>query len=273
VTVTRLNAFGARVDGIDFGDGTTALQNGDLATIEKALYDYGVICVTAVAMSPAQHLALARHFGTPEHHTFFPNLGAGLETVTLLDSERDRSNMWHADESFLEHPPIITMTHAQQLPGYGGDTLFIDLHAAHDALSPQMKTYVADLTVMHDLAMIAEHSWARGGGDADRLIQMLQSGKRARHPLVVMHPHNGRKAVWVNETYTRHIEGLQALEAKTLLQFMYQHVQKPEFQYRHRWQVGDLLIWDNRSVLHYAAFDYTDRRIMHRVSVLASCGL
>lgn len=271
MSTRKLNgALGARVDGIDFGDGTQPLGKGALDAVEAALCEFGVICVPARGMSPAQHLALAHHFGTPEHHTFFPNLGPGLEEVTLLDSERDRSNMWHADEPFLEYPPIITMTHAQQLPSYGGDTLFIGLHAAYDALSPQMQAYVADLTAVHDLAMIAEHSWARGGADAARLIQMLETGKHARHPLVVRHPHNGRNAVWVNETYTRHIEGLPALEAKSLLAFMFQHVQKPEFQYRHQWQLGDLLIWDNRSVLHYAAYDYSERRIMHRVSVLAN---
>jgi taurine dioxygenase len=74
--------------------------------------------------------------------------------------------------------------------------------------------------------------------------------------------------VWVSETYTRFVLGLPPLEGRTLLQFLFAHLQKPEFQYRHRWQDGDLLIWDNRSVLHYAAFDYDERRIMHRVSVL-----
>jgi taurine dioxygenase len=274
VRVRKLNgALGARVDGVDFGDGSTPIAACDVEAIGAALYEHSVVAAAAGSMSPGQHLALARHFGEPEHHQFFPNLGPGLEEVTLLDSDRDRSNMWHADEPFLERPPIITMTHAQQLPSYGGDTAFIGLHAAYDELSPKMRDYVDGLEAMHDLAMIAEHSWVRGKGDAAQLAASLATGKHARHPLVLVHPETGRRAIWVNETYTRFILGIPALEARTLLQFLFQHLQRPEFQYRHRWEPGDLLIWDNRSVLHYAAFDYRDRRVMHRVSVLAAADL
>jgi taurine dioxygenase len=268
ITVRKLNgALAARVEGVDFGSGEP-LDAAVLATIEKALYDHGVLAVNAAGMTPAQHLAMARHFGEPEHHQFFPNLGEGLEEVTLLDSEKDRANMWHMDEPFLGRPPIITMTHAKQLPAHGGDTAFISLHAAYDALSDRMKAYVEGLEAVHDLAMIGEHSWRNGTGDAEKLVAMLSTGKQAVHPLVRVHPHTGRRAVWVSETYTRFITGLPPLEARTLLQFLFQHVQKPEFQYRHRWLDGDLLVWDNRSVLHYASSDYTDRRIMYRVSVL-----
>lgn len=268
VTIRRLNgALGARVDGIDFSDGTP-LDTGVVATVAAALHEHGVIVVPAAEMSAAQHLALAASFGEPERHQFFPNLGPGLEEVTVLDSERDRANMWHRDEPFLERPPIITMTHAQKLPSFGGDTAFISLHAAYDALSDRMKTYIDGLETVNDLALIGEHIW-RGGGDAQRLIEMLASGKRANHPLVRVHPHNGRAALSVCETYTRFIHGVPPGEAKALLAFLVAHVQKPEFAYRHRWTPGEMLIWDNRSVLHYAAFDYTDHRVMHRVSVLA----
>jgi taurine dioxygenase len=268
--VQKLNgALGARVDGIDFR-GDRPLDADTLAQIEVALYEHSVLAVAAQDMTDGQHLALARHFGEAEHHQFFPNLGPGLEEVTLLDSERDRSNMWHRDEPFLARPPIITMTHAMQLPRYGGDTAFISLHAAYDALSGRMKQYVEGLDAVHDLAMIGEHSWRGGIGDAKKLAELLETGKHAVHPLVRVHPHNGRKAVWVCETYTRFVHGVPPLEARALLEFMFRHVQRPEFQYRHRWQDGDLLIWDNRSVLHYASFDYADRRVMHRVSVLES---
>jgi taurine dioxygenase len=266
--VTKLNgALAARVDGVEFGVGEP-LGRSTLTQLEAALYEHSVLAVSASDMTAAQHLALARHFGLPERHQFFPNLGPGLEEVTLLDSDRDRSNMWHRDEPFLQHPPIITMTHAKQLPRHGGDTVFISLHAAYDALSERMKAFVDGLEAVHDLAMIAEHSWRGGKGDARALAEMLGTGKQAVHPLVRVHPHSGRRALWACETYTRFVHGVPSLEARSLLQFFFAHVQRPEFQYRHRWQDGDLLIWDNRSVLHYASFDYTDRRVMHRVSVL-----
>jgi taurine dioxygenase len=266
--VKKLNgALGARVDGVDFSGGEV-LDKDTMQQIEEALYEHSVLAVSAIDMTAAQHLALARHFGEPERHQFFPNLGEGLEEVTLLDSERDRSNMWHRDEPFLQRPPMITMTHAKLLPSYGGDTAFISLHAAYDALSDRMKAYLDGLEAVHDLAMIAEHSWRGGSGDAKKLVEMLETGKHAVHPVVRVHPHTGRRAVWVCETYTRFIHGVPPLEARSLLQFLFQHVQRPEYGYRHRWQDGDLLVWDNRSVLHYASFDYDERRRMHRVSVL-----
>lgn len=268
LAVRKLNgALGARIDGIDFSGGKP-LPSPLLEAIETALYEHGVLAIGAAEMSDAQHLALASHFGEAEHHQFFPNLGPGLEQVTLLDSTRDRANMWHMDEPFLARPPIVTMTHAKQLPSYGGDTAFVSLHAAYDALSERMQQYLDGLEAVHDLAMIGELSWQTGTSDGDRLLEMLQTGKRSMHPVVRVHPATGRKAIWVSETYTRFIAGIPRNEANALLQFLFQHVQRPEFQYRHRWQDGDLLVWDNRSVLHYAAFDYTERRIMHRVSVL-----
>src|SRR5512134_3304431 len=107
VRVDKLNgALAARVEGVDFHDGEP-LDGGTLEALEAALYEHGVLAIAAGDMTPAQHLGLARHFGEPERHQFFPNLGAGLEEVTLLDSDRDRSNMWHRDEPFLERPPII----------------------------------------------------------------------------------------------------------------------------------------------------------------------
>jgi taurine dioxygenase len=128
--VSKLNgALAARVDGVDFAGGDP-LPRVTVEAIESALYEHGVLVVPAADMTPGQHLSLASHFGEPERHQFFPNLGEGLEEVTLLDSDRDRSNMWHRDEPFLARPPIITMTHAKCLPAYGGDTAFISLHAA-----------------------------------------------------------------------------------------------------------------------------------------------
>jgi taurine dioxygenase len=268
LVVRKLNgALGARIEGVDFGRGEP-LPRPVLEAVEAALYEHGVLAIAAAEMTDAQHLALASHFGEAEHHQFFPNLGPGLEQVTLLDSTKDRANMWHMDEPFLRRPPIVTMTHAKQLPSYGGDTAFIGLHAAYDALSERMQRYLDGLEAVHDLAMIGELSWQSGTSDGERLLEMLQTGKRTLHPVIRTHPATGRKAIWVSETYTRFIAGIPRNEANALLQFLFQHVQRPEFQYRHRWLDGDLLIWDNRSVLHYAAFDYTERRIMHRVSVL-----
>ena len=265
--ITRLNgALAARVTGIDWNAG---LHDGDLKEIADALAEHGVLAVAAAGMRPEQHVQLAAHFGELEHHEFFENQGPGREHITVLDSARgDKSSMWHIDEQFLERPPIVTMTHALQVPAFGGDTSFISLHAAYDGLSPNMQDYLDGLYAVHDLARIAEMVWQGGHGGPEQLAESLLKGKQASHPVVLVHPVTGRQALYVSPTYTRFIQGISMGESRAILGFLYEHVQRPEFAYRHRWEVGDLLVWDNRSVMHHAAFDYTDRRIMHRISVI-----
>ena len=269
--VHRLNgALGARVNGIDWDTGPGHVLGPEVGpAVAGALAEYHVLAVEARDMRPEQHVALARHFGELEHHEFFNNLGPGLEHITVLDSSRgDRSNMWHIDEQFLNRPPIVTMTHAQLLPSYGGDTSFISLHAAYEALSPAMHRYLDGLTALHDLALISEMAWQGGSGGPEQLAESLLKGKYASHPVVLVHPVTGRRALYVSPTYTRFIEGVPRPESRVVLDYLNEHVQKPEFGYRHRWEPGDLLVWDNRSVMHHAAFDFEDRRIMYRISVI-----
>jgi taurine dioxygenase len=265
--VVKLNgALAASVSSIDWEVG---LCDADFDTIEAALGEHGVLAVAAAGMRPEQHVELGAHFGELEHHEFFDNQGPGFEHITVLDSARgDRSSMWHIDEHFLEKPPIITMTRAIQLPPWGGDTSFVSLHAAFDTLSSRMQGYLDGLLAVHDLARIAEMRWQGGSGGSEQLAEPLLARKHAAHPVVSVHPVNGRRALNVSPTYTRFIEGLPMSESKAILDYLFVHLQRPEHAYRHRWVTGDLLVWDNRSVMHHAAADYTDRRIMHRISVI-----
>jgi taurine dioxygenase len=266
--VTKLNgALAASITGIDWDAG---LSHAHLEGIGAALSEHGVLAVAAAAMRPEQHVELAAHFGELEHHEFFENQGPGFEHITVLDSARgDRSSMWHIDEHFLEQPPIITMTRAIQLPAWGGDTSFISLHAAFESLSPRLQQYLDGLEAMHDLSRIAEMRWQGGSGNSEDLAAPLLAHKHATHRVITEHPANGRRALNVSPTYTRFIVGIPMTESKTILDHLFSHIQRPEQAYRHRWSPGDLLIWDNRSVMHHAAADYTDRRVMHRISVLA----
>jgi taurine dioxygenase len=267
--VLKLNgALAAAVTGIDWDVGP---NTDDFEQIEAALMGHGVLAVAAARMRPEQHVELAAHFGELEHHEFFENQGPGFEHITVLDSARgDRSSMWHIDEHFLEKPPIITMTRAIQLPAWGGDTSFVSLHQAFDTLSSRMQQYLDGLSAVHDLARIAEMRWQGGTGSGEQLVEPLLAHKHATHPVVSVHPVTGRRALNVSPTYTRFIEGLPSGESKAILDYLFLHMQRPEHAYRHRWAQGDLLIWDNRSVMHHAAADYTDRRVMHRISVIAA---
>ena len=261
------SALGAEVRGIDPGG---RLDDAEVAELYKAMLDHQILVLKVPDMTPEAHMALGRQLGEIEVHAFFPNLGPGYEHVSVLDSdEGTTASMWHSDETFLEHPPLGTMTHAKELPAVGGDTLFASTAAAYRALSPNMKRYLEGLVAVHDLANIASFRHRFGGPAAD-YADAVAAERCTRHPVVRTHPETGEPGLFVNPTYTRHIEGLPPDEADLILAYLYRHSVKEAFTYRHRWEVGDLLVWDNRAVMHLVLPDFEGRRLMYRVSVLGA---
>ena len=260
--------FAAEVSDVDLsGD----LDDATIDAIYEALVVNKVLLLRAPDLTPDQHMALGRRIGEIEIHAFFPNLGSGYEHVSVLDSEAgNTATMWHTDETFLEHPPMGTLTQAKLLPAVGGDTLFADCAAAYDALSPNMKQYLEGLTAIHDLGKIAEMRYRFGSGDAQNLADAVLAERRAAHPVVRTHPETGAKSLFVNPTYTRWIVGLPPDESDMVLGFLYRHTVKEQFTYRHQWAEGDLLMWDNRSTMHMVLNDFGGRRVMYRVSVVGS---
>ncbi len=242
-----------------------------LAALEAALIKHEALVLSVPTLRPEQHLALARYFGEPEVHTFYPNLGEGFEQITVIDSRQgDRADMWHHDESFLPSPPIITMTHAQILPPSGGDTCWISMTTAYDQLSPRMKQYLEGLSAWHDMNGPMTAALRQNVVSHARYVEVVAMNRRHLHPLVTEHPVSGRKALYLSPTYTTHIDGLASLESEALLGYLNAHCQQVQFGFRHRWRVGDMLLWDNRSVLHNAILDYQPhQRRMHRTSVFA----
>lgn len=242
-----------------------------LAALEAALYKHEVIILRAPDLRPEQHLAIAKHFGEPEVHTFYPNLGEGFEQITVIDSKLgDRADMWHHDESFLASPPIVTMTHAQILPPCGGDTCWISMTTAYDALSEQMKHYLEGLGAWHDMNGPMTAALHQGVVTHERYLEVISMNRRHLHPLIIQHPDTGRKALYLSPTYTTHIDGLAIAESDAILSYLHAHCQHINFGFRHRWSVGDMAIWDNRSVLHNAILDYQPhQRRMQRASVFA----
>jgi taurine dioxygenase len=265
--VTRLgSALGAELHGIDL---SRALDDATLDDVHSALIEHKVLVIPAPGLTPDQHMALGRRLGEIEVHAFFPNLGMGYEHVSVLDSDDgNTASMWHTDESFLPHPPMGTLTHAKVLPEYGGDTLFASTTAAYDALSPNMKSYLEGVTAVHDLSRTTELRHRFGGATAQQLGDAIAADRRTIHPVVRVHPVTGAKGLFVNPTYTRHIVGLPPDESDHIMSFLLRHSVKEQFTFRHRWRVGDLLVWDNRSTMHMVLNDFPGRRLMYRVSVL-----
>ena len=247
------------------------LSEQTLNELEAALVKHEALVLHVPEMTPDQHLAIALHFGEPEVHTFYPNLGAGHEQITVIDSKLgDRADMWHHDESFLPSPPIVTMTHAQILPPTGGDTCWISMTSAYDALSPRMKQYLDGLCAWHDMNAPMTAALQQGVVTHERYVQVVAQNRRHLHPMVRVHPITGRKALYVSPTYVTHIDGLVPAESRAILAYLHGHCMQVEYLFKHRWTVGDMVLWDNRSVVHNAIMDYAPhQRRMHRASVFA----
>ncbi|MGH6893061.1 MAG: TauD/TfdA dioxygenase family protein, partial [Dongiaceae bacterium] len=180
----------------------------------------------------------------------------------------DAGKYWHSDLSYVAEPSLGSLLHAQILPAEGGDTLFVNMHAAHDALPENVKQRIAPLS--------AEHSYlARNAYQSRQHSHRPQLDPRQAasvppvvHPVVRIHPGNQRPALFVNEGFTTHFIGLQGEEGDALLQLLFRHAIEPRFIYRHCWQPHDLVFWDNRSTMHLATGCPDDQpRTLYRTTV------
>lgn len=261
--------LGARIEGVDF---SKPINDATLEAIADALYEHQVVSLAAPDLTPEQHEQIALHFGELEEHAtdqFAVDENSGH--ITIVDSaEGHRADMWHADETFLAEPPLVNVLHGKIIPEAGGDTAFRSTAAAYDALSDKMKQLIDDLNAIHDYGHLYEMGWRSGLPLGQAMGDALAKGLIHSHPIVRTHPVTGRKWLTINKTYTRFIEGLNPDEAEAILKLLMDHMQKPEFGYRHSWQEGDLLLWDQQAVQHYAVNDFTGRRLVHRIAVLRS---
>lgn len=220
-------AIGAEVLDLNLAD---VFLHETLQALEAALVKHEALVLHVPELTPDQHLAIANHFGEAEVHTFYPNLGAGYEQITLIDSKLgDRADMWHHDESFLPSAPIVTMTQAKILPPCGGDTCWISMTTAYDALSERMKQYLDGLHAWHDMNGPMTAALRQGVVTHDRYLEVIKMGKRHLHPMVTTHPITGRKALYISPTYTTHIDGLAPAESDAILAYLHAHCQHVQF--------------------------------------------
>ncbi|MFP6663760.1 MAG: TauD/TfdA family dioxygenase [Deltaproteobacteria bacterium] len=263
-------ALGAELRGLDLSQ---KLDDTSVDAVLEALYEHKVIFFRGQSLTPEQQIGFSAQLGPvfTDHPAYLPTLEGHHEIVVLEGQDGGRANLWHTDVSISRRPPMASVLYMKQCPDWGGDTIWASMTAAYDALSDRMKTYLEGLSAVHDLAgtirnVVRERSQetkAPTGAMPD-----IRSLPHATHPVVRTHPATGRKILFVNPTFTAHIEGLPPAEGDALLAFLYQHQNQPEFQCRWHWQVGDLAIWDNRSTHHYAIADYGDApRTIHRVTL------
>ena len=165
---------------------------------------------------------------------------------------------WHTDLSYTVRPAKATMVYCIQKPSVGGDTMFANMYAAYESLSPKMRAFLDDLEGVNDVSLIS----------ARRDPAILEAFKRLNppvvHPAVRVHPESGRRALYVNDR-VRTFMGMSDAESKPIIKFLCEHSQQPRFVYRHRWEVRDLVLWDNRCLTHLAVGDYDPSEIRHMI--------
>ena len=255
--------IGAEIIGADLID----LFDERFEEIRGAFIEHSVIFFRdQPALTPAQQIAFAKRFGPIHvhpaargHEAEYPGL---MKLRTTEETRVAAGNRWHSDVSCDEEPPYATILQLHQVPANGGDTLFASMYAAYAALSTRMKGLLQGLTAHHS-----------GEGPYRRLFKLKAmdpgaSWPEADHPVVRRHPDSDRPALYVNREFTERLNDLPRLEAKALLDFLFDHVEQVAFQCRFQWTQNAIAVWDNRCVLHHAIWDYWPaERSGHRVTV------
>ena len=270
--MSRLNikplsgCIGAEIHGIDL---TKPITHELYIQLRECLVEYEVIFFRDQAITPAQQHALASMFGPLQSHPAYQTV-EGFPEISILESTADKPTKiecWHSDMTFRQHPPLATVLRAQIVPDKGGDTLWASMTAAYRGLSKSMQDFLSTLTAVHDFSYGFKESLAEPGGQ-QRLAQALVDNPPVRHPVIRIHPESGKSVIFVNELFTRHIEGLSRSESDALLAFIFEHIRTPEYSCRFAWQPDSIAIWDNRSTQHKPINDYFPaHRRLERITI------
>ncbi|MBP9539367.1 MAG: taurine dioxygenase [Vitreoscilla sp.] len=268
--IDRLSpALGAVISGIDLN---AALNDEAQQGLQAALVEHQVLFLRQQFLQAEQQRDVAKLFGDLHIHPIYPAHERVAEVMVLDSHKQDlRDNeLWHTDVTFIQTPPLGCVLSAQQVPEFGGDTLWASSTAAYAALSKPMQALLEGLSASHDIRKsFPATRFALTDADAARFEKAKQDHPPVSHPVVRTHPVSGKKGLFVSEGFTTHINELTETESDALLRFLFAHATHPNFQVRWHWQAGDVAIWDNRATQHFANFDYgTAHRIMHRATVL-----
>ena len=269
ITVTPLTgSLGAEIGGVDLA---ADLDKDTVAAIRAAWLEHQVVFFRDQLLDPDHFLAFAHHMGEPAEYPFVPGIEGYPKIIAVTKLPHETVNfggIWHSDTVYLDVPPMATMLVAREIPPAGGDTMFANMYAAYDALSPALQTVLDPLQAVNSSAL-ADVSKTR----EDRLRDTDPAGGDVReyeavHPVVRTHPETGRKALYVNVAHTARFEGMTDEESRPLLEYLFRLQIRPEFTCRFRWKVGSLALWDNRCVQHNPLNDYQGyTRMMHRITL------
>lgn len=278
---------GAVIDNVDLA---APLSEDNRQTLRQALVDHGVIFVREQVLTSEQHVALARIFGNPIRKNVYLPAVSGFPEIEVIAHGGDKTRSggtdnWHVDVSWQHQPPKATVLHAQEIPeGAGGDTIWASSSAVYDLLDPDLARYFEKLTAVNTFVaspkkdaladLLSGYEIPEGTQETSveaglaRFRDAAQKYPPIEVPVIKTHPENGRKLVFVNEGHTSHILGVSKTQSQNLLNYLYDLIKTPEVQARFEWKQGDVAIWDNRQVQHYAARDYgAAKRRIHRITL------
>jgi taurine dioxygenase len=265
-------ALGAELRGVDLAQ---PLEEDALAAIRRAFLDHGLVFFRDQKLTADAQLAFARRLGDPEVHPIVNGTDAHPELVRVWKPAGQSASFgvgWHSDNSFFERPSRATLLWGETIPPVGGDTLFASTERAFEALSPALRGFLAGLRAVHsarrayDPALVGE---AKYRGETPITYRWSEAVTAAvEHPVVRTHPETGRRSLYVNPMFTESLVGLAPAESRALLDFLFEHCARPDFQARLRWAPGTVAMWDNRCLWHYALDDYRDfERVLFRVTL------
>jgi taurine dioxygenase len=270
-------SMGAEISGIDLSE---PLSSQNAEAIRKAFLDYQVIFFHDQDLTAPQFKALGEVFGDAYPHFFARNLGGDLQNINIISGDEDsrirgtadRHVMFHSDGSYFEYPTGASLLLGKKIPSLGGDTLFVNMYDAYDTLHPALQRACEELQILHTFPNFTKSNpqglnpkyfsdHPGNGIDEGSLNGRL-------HPLVIVHPETGRKALNVNRQFANKIADMHETQARQLLNLLVEHcTSTPEFQFRFQWKTGSIAIWDNRCTLHTPIKDYSVPREMWRITI------
>lgn len=257
--------LGAEIRGVDLRED---LPQPTIDALRGALLEHLVLFFRDQPITVEQQIAFTARFGELVVHPFGPKHPDHPEIIVLdqIEPKGEGADVWHADTTYTPEPPLGSVLRAVQLPKLGGDTGFVSMVAAYEALSPSIRELIDGLRAVHDITGNVVRA-NRFGDSSMSLEEALAAWPPVSHPVVRTHPESGRKALYVYDVAVSHIEGLSERENQAILPLLCEHARSPEFQCRFRWEPNSLVFWDNRSVQHCGIADFTERRVMHRATL------
>lgn len=263
-------SLGAEVTGVDLRD----LDSAEFLALEEAFHRHGVLAVRGQELSLDDLKHFAGRFGDLEVHPIVDGVEGHPEVIKIHKSAGDAATFgvgWHSDNSFTERPSLCSIVYGVGIPPYGGDTLFANQYLAYERLSQGMRRLLDGLGAVHSAryAYTAPTTVDKFAGRTTmsyRRSEVIEA--EVVHPVVRTHPVTGRRALYVNPMFTTRLEAMTEEESRPLLDYLFRHGAREDFQCRVRWQVGTVTLWDNRCVMHSALDDCQGfERIHFRVTV------